>query len=64
MGRKKDVIIRGGVNISPTQIEKLMTNHPGIVNAACIAIPDRDLDMLSELTQASNIENTSVHRRG
>ncbi|MCG2839058.1 acyl--CoA ligase [Photobacterium sp. WH77] len=43
MGRKKDVIIRGGVNISPAQIEKLMTQHPNVVSASCVAVPDHDL---------------------
>ncbi|MCF7480882.1 acyl--CoA ligase [Vibrio sp. J1-1] len=43
MGRKKDVIIRGGANISPAQIEKLMTSHPLVVSAACVAVPDEDL---------------------
>lgn len=43
MGRKKDVIIRGGANISPAQIEKLMNSHPDVVSAACVAVPDVDL---------------------
>ncbi|MDX7991002.1 class I adenylate-forming enzyme family protein [Xenorhabdus littoralis] len=43
MGRKKDIIIRGGANISPIQIEKLMTNHQDVISAACVAIPDCDL---------------------
>lgn len=42
-GRKKDIIIRGGANISPVQIEALATTHPGIVGAACVAVPDADL---------------------
>ncbi|MGH1427164.1 MAG: class I adenylate-forming enzyme family protein [Arenicella sp.] len=42
-GRKKDVIIRGGANISPTQIENLATAHPNIVSAACVPVPDDDL---------------------
>lgn len=42
-GRKKDIIIRGGTNISPVQIEQLVTSHPDVVSAACIGIPDRDL---------------------
>ncbi|TFH86194.1 long-chain fatty acid--CoA ligase [Billgrantia azerbaijanica] len=42
-GRKKDVIIRGGANISPVQIENIATSHPDIVGSACIAVPDADL---------------------
>ncbi|MCW5323062.1 long-chain fatty acid--CoA ligase [Verminephrobacter aporrectodeae subsp. tuberculatae] len=42
-GRKKDIIVRGGANISPVQIENIATSHPGIVESACIAVPDADL---------------------
>lgn len=42
-GRKKDVIIRGGANISPVQIEALATTHPDITGSACMPVPDADL---------------------
>lgn len=42
-GRKKDIIIRGGSNISPIQIEMLATGHPDVVCAACVPVPDPDL---------------------
>ena len=42
-GRKKDIIIRGGANISPIQIEKLATAHPNVISAACVSVPDKDL---------------------
>ncbi|MBC3465124.1 class I adenylate-forming enzyme family protein [Pseudomonas sp. RW10S2] len=42
-GRKKDVIIRGGANISPAQIERLATAHPDVVSAACVAVADAEL---------------------
>lgn len=42
-GRKKDIIIRGGANISPVQIENLVTAHPDIIGAACVPVPDADL---------------------
>jgi len=42
-GRKKDIIIRGGSNISTVQIEKLVTGHPDVVAAVCIPVPDADL---------------------
>lgn len=42
-GRKKDIIIRGGANISPVQIETIMTAHPQIVGAACVPVADADL---------------------
>ncbi|AEA66017.1 class I adenylate-forming enzyme family protein [Burkholderia gladioli] len=42
-GRKKDIIIRGGTNISTVQIETLATACPDVVSAACVAVPDADL---------------------
>jgi len=42
-GRKKDVIIRGGTNISPVQIESLIMAHADVVTAACVPVPDDDL---------------------
>jgi acyl-CoA synthetase len=42
-GRKKDLIIRGGHNIYPARIEALAMQHPGIVRAAAIPIPDARL---------------------
>ena len=38
-GRKKDIIIRGGANISPVQIEGLVMAHPDVVTVACVAVP-------------------------
>lgn len=42
-GRKKDVIIRGGANISPVQIEGLVMKHPDVMTVACVPVPDEDL---------------------
>ncbi|GKT24905.1 class I adenylate-forming enzyme family protein [Acidovorax sp. SUPP3334] len=42
-GRKKDIIIRGGSNISTVQIETLATGHPDVVSAACVPVPDADM---------------------
>jgi acyl-CoA synthetase len=42
-GRKKDIIIRGGANISTSQIEQLAMMYPNVVSAACVPVPDADL---------------------
>ncbi|MGE5265604.1 MAG: class I adenylate-forming enzyme family protein [Acidobacteriota bacterium] len=40
VGRKKDMIIRGGYNIYPREIEDLMFTCPGILDVAIIGVPD------------------------
>jgi len=42
-GRKKDIIIRGGVNISPSEIEMLLIEHPGVADVSVVGIPDERL---------------------
>jgi non-ribosomal peptide synthetase component E (peptide arylation enzyme) len=38
--RKKDIIIRGGENISSRAVEDALLRHPGIADAAAVAMPD------------------------
>ncbi|MFA5074974.1 MAG: class I adenylate-forming enzyme family protein [Candidatus Babeliales bacterium] len=38
--RKKDLIIRGGINISPKEIEDIILNYPNIKEVAVIGLPD------------------------
>ncbi|HVJ51203.1 MAG TPA: class I adenylate-forming enzyme family protein [Aliidongia sp.] len=38
--RKKDLIIRGGSNISPVEVETVLQAHPATLEAAVIGIPD------------------------
>jgi len=39
-GRLKDLIIRGGENISPTEIETTLVGHDDILDAAVVGLPD------------------------
>jgi len=38
--RKSDMVISGGVNIYPTEIEAVILNHPGVRDCAVFGIPD------------------------
>lgn len=40
VGRKKDMIIRGGANIYPREIEEILFQHPKVLEVALIGIPD------------------------
>jgi cyclohexanecarboxylate-CoA ligase len=39
-GRIKDLILRGGVNISPVEIENILFAHPKVGNVAVVGMPD------------------------
>lgn len=43
VGRSKDVIIRGGENVSAGHVETQLTTHPDVVQAAVLGVPDSDL---------------------
>ncbi len=43
VGRWKDIIVRGGVNISPEELDELLNAHPSIVEAAVCAYADEIL---------------------
>lgn len=40
VGREKDMIIRGGQNIYPAEVENLLVTHPKILSTAIVGIPD------------------------
>ena len=41
--RKKDIIIRGGENISSMEIEEVLHEHPAVLEARAIGAPDNVL---------------------
>ena len=69
--RKKDMIISGGANIYPREIEEVLCRHPGVFEAAVIGIPDahwgeatRALVVAREgvrLTEAEIVEHCRQH---
>jgi acyl-CoA synthetase (AMP-forming)/AMP-acid ligase II len=40
VGRKDDMIISGGENVHPTQVESVLNEHPGIADSAVVGVPD------------------------
>ncbi|MEO7069595.1 MAG: long-chain fatty acid--CoA ligase [Nostocoides sp.] len=38
--RKKDLIIRGGFNVYPREVEELLYTHPDVIEAAVVGVPD------------------------
>ena len=40
VGRSKDMVIRGGENIYPREIEEALFEHPAVASAQVIGVPD------------------------
>ena len=41
LGRSKDLIISGGLNIYPAEVEETINSHPAILESAVIGVPDK-----------------------
>jgi long-chain acyl-CoA synthetase len=41
--RKKEMIIRGGYNVYPREIEEALYEHPAVAEVACVGVPHPDL---------------------
>jgi acetyl-CoA synthetase/medium-chain acyl-CoA synthetase len=48
VGRSEDVIVSGGEDIGPFEVESRLLEHPGVVEAAAVASPDADLGRVVE----------------
>lgn len=42
-GRKKDLIIVGGFNVYPAEVERLLSRYPGVAEVAVVGVPDARL---------------------
>ncbi|MEZ5502320.1 MAG: AMP-binding protein [Halioglobus sp.] len=42
-GRQNDLIIRGGANVYPAEVERVLASHPAVADAAVLGIPDERL---------------------
>jgi len=56
--RKKDLIIRGGYNVYPREIEELLYTHPGVLEAAVVGVPH---DSLGEEVGAAVVLRDAEH---
>lgn len=57
VGRKKEIIIRGGENISPLEVEEVICRHPSVRDVAVGGMPDR---IWGEVVVACIVPATSV----
>ncbi len=61
-GRSKDMIIRGGINIYPQEVEATLAGHPAVLEAAVVGWPSREFNeevaafVLRKSSGTSNVE--------
>lgn len=55
VGRSKEIIVRGGVNISPAELDDLIVGHPKIREAATVGIADEKLGERVAVAVAPNV---------
>ena len=59
VGRRKDVVIREGVNVHPIEVEDRLMAHPAVERAAVVGVPD---EILGEAICACVVQPKSDHR--
>jgi O-succinylbenzoic acid--CoA ligase len=55
--RLKDVVITGGVNVSPTEVEAVLSRHPDVADACVVGMPD---DEWGEIVMAFIVPRAGV----
>jgi acyl-CoA synthetase (AMP-forming)/AMP-acid ligase II len=68
VSRKKHLIIRGGSNISPVEVEQALISHPAVGDAAVVGVPDPELGQrvagfvqLASSAQGVNLNEINAH---
>lgn len=59
-GRRSDLILRGGENVYPTEIEQCLEEHPAVRECAVVGVPDADLgQQVAALVVVENLSATT-----
>ncbi|WP_371680372.1 class I adenylate-forming enzyme family protein [Streptomyces sp. NBC_01276] len=67
VGRLKDIVIRGGANISPAEVERELRSHPQVRDVVCVGVPDRLMGerlaacVVARGPQAPTLDSLGVH---
>ncbi|MFQ6329359.1 class I adenylate-forming enzyme family protein [Nocardia sp. CWNU-33] len=61
-GRRSDLILRGGENVYPTEIEQCLEEHPAVRECAVVGVPDADLgQQVAAVVVVDNDTATTEH---
>ena len=63
-GRLKDMIIRGGENIYPREIEDVLANHPAVAGAVVVGVPDQKWGEICRRDHRTYGPGRPAHRQG
>jgi acyl-CoA synthetase (AMP-forming)/AMP-acid ligase II len=61
-GRIDDVIVRGGENLSPGEIEDVLLEHPAVADCAVVGVPDEQWDLVRARLRSSRVPQQVVFR--
>ena len=62
VGRVKDIIIRGGTNINPYEVESMLRMHEGVRDACVVGRPDPDLGEVPVAFIVGDVDKDQVDR--
>jgi malonyl-CoA/methylmalonyl-CoA synthetase len=63
VGRSKDLIISGGLNVYPKEVEEVLDDLPGVVESAVVGVPDPDLGEAVVAVVIGDVADTDVLRK-
>ncbi|MFF3457210.1 class I adenylate-forming enzyme family protein [Streptomyces sp. NPDC002730] len=67
VGRLKDIVIRGGANISPAEVERELAAHPYVRDVVCVGVPDEVMGerlaacVVSRTTDSPTLDSLCAH---
>jgi acyl-CoA synthetase (AMP-forming)/AMP-acid ligase II len=62
LGRMDNTVLRGGFQISPAEVEREISAHPGVVDVVCVPVPDDELGqrLCACISQAAGSEDLTL----
>ncbi|HKW58892.1 MAG TPA: class I adenylate-forming enzyme family protein [Candidatus Dormibacteraeota bacterium] len=62
VGRVKDIVIRGGTNINPYEVESILRSHPAVADACVVGRPHAELGEVPVAFIVGQVDKSELHR--